>query len=254
MPDPKQTEFTSRPVAVVDDDPEIRELLKGYLERQSFDVTAYSNGDAFLADPDRDRFALVLLDVMMPGRDGIEVCREIRRASWQPIIMLTAMSSDIDRILGIEVGSDDYLTKPFNPRELLARMKAVLRRTALAAPQASASAAADQGQALHFGQFRLNTDRCQLTGADGAVVDLTAAEFDLLHALALSSGRAVTRGQLLQKTHGVLADADERSVDVLISRLRQKLENNPRAPEIIKTVRQVGYLFDLAVQKVGYDG
>lgn len=237
-------------VLVVDDDPEIRALLIEYLSQNGFDVTGAANADEM--DPLLESFSpdLMLLDIMMPGRDGISVCTGIRATSWLPIIMLTAKNTDIDRILGIEVGADDYMTKPFNPRELLARIKSVLRRSRAPQPKttvAPASTSLDQPGIYQFQGWALNTNTCVLSDPDGMEMELTAGEFDLLHALVLSSGRAVSRAQLLQLTHGVLGEAYERSVDVLISRLRTKLTKDPTDTPFIKTVRNVGYLFAVKV-------
>jgi two-component system OmpR family response regulator len=176
---------------------------------------------------------------MLPGEDGLSLCRRLRQDSPLPIIMLTARGEDVDRILGLEMGADDYLPKPFNPRELLARIKAVLRRQAVALT-ASAFAGA---KALLFGGWRLDPTLRELRNPHGARVALTSAEFDLLQVLCERPGRVLSRDSLLDLTQGRTAGSFERSIDVLISRIRRKIEADLQNPEIIKTVRSGGYLF-----------
>jgi two-component system OmpR family response regulator len=185
------------------------------------------------------RLDLIVLDLMLPGEDGLSICRRLRLSSHVPIIMLTAKGEDVDRIIGLEMGADDYLTKPFNPRELLARIKAVLRRAARSAFAASAADA----RVLAFLGWRIDRALRNLASPDGARVVVTGAEFDLLQAFCEWPGRILSRDQLLDLTQGRSAGSFERSIDVLVSRLRRKLESDPHNPEIIKTVRSGGYLF-----------
>jgi DNA-binding response OmpR family regulator len=225
----------SRPaVLVVEDDAKLAGLVAEYLGRHDFDVTVVGDGERGLAALRRGSFDLVLLDVMLPGADGFEVCRRIRATpdlAALPIIMLTARGEDVDRIVGLELGADDYLAKPFNPRELLARIRAVLRRGA-GAPGARAK--------LRTGGLVIDFDAREVT-IDGRRVVLTHHEFELLVALARAPGRVLSRDQLLDAVRGDESEAIDRSVDVHVSRLRAKIEASPRAPRYIKTVRGVGY-------------
>jgi two-component system OmpR family response regulator len=233
-----------RPVRIllVEDDAEIARLLGETLEESGFEphfARSATEMDVHLKQRDID---LVVLDVMLPGENGISICRRLRNASDLPIIMLTALSEDIDRILGLELGADDYVTKPFNSRELVARIRACLRR----APKAGASRGR-RTRAFRFAGWRLNATERQLYNVDGVRVTTTSAEFDLLFAFCEHPGQVLSRDQLLDLTHGGLAGPLERSIDVHISRIRQKIEPNPRDPNLIKTVRLGGYLFTPSV-------
>ncbi|MBX9929931.1 MAG: response regulator [Methylobacterium sp.] len=225
-------------ILVVEDDREISALVARYLRANECRVTLAGDGremDKRLAD---SRVDLVVLDLMLPGEDGLSLCRRIRMSSTVPILMLTAKAEEIDRIIGLEIGADDYLGKPFNPRELLARIRAILRRGT------AAEAAADDGvRRLGFSGWTLDVSLRQLLSPDEVRVAITGAEFDLLHALCLRPGRVLSRDQLLDLTQGRAAGPFERSIDVLISRIRQKIETDPRNPEIIRTIRSGGYLF-----------
>lgn len=228
---------------VVDDDREIRDLLTRYLTRHGYRVTAAKDGQEmrrYLADRNID---LVVLDLMMPGEDGLSLCRALRAEGGPPVVMLSAMGEDADRILGLEIGADDYLPKPFNPRELVARIKAVLRRSHAAAQPA----AAPTGM-IGFCGFRLDTAQRRLTDASGAEVALTAGEYELLLALVTRPRRVLSRDDLLEITRGRSAGPFDRSIDVQISRLRRKIEPDPADPTIIKTVRSGGYIFSPEVQ------
>lgn len=221
-------------VLVVEDDAKLAGLVAEYLGRHDLDVTVVGDGERGLAALRRGSFDLVLLDVMLPGADGFEVCRRIRATpdlAALPIIMLTARGDDVDRIVGLELGADDYLGKPFNPRELLARIRAVLRR--------GAGAPAGRPK-FRTGGLVIDFDTRETT-VDGRRVVLTHHEFELLVALARSPGRVLSRDQLLDAVRGDEGDAVDRSVDVHVSRLRAKIEPSPRAPRYIKTVRGVGY-------------
>jgi two-component system OmpR family response regulator len=226
-------------ILVVEDDRETRTLIARYLQANACNVSLAADGremDRCLAD---GRVDLVVLDVMLPGEDGLSLCRRIRASSQLPIIMLTARGEDLDRIVGLEMGADDYLPKPFNPRELLARINAVLRRQA-AALTASASSGATRLRFLGWSiDFRLR----ELRNPQGARVAITSAEFDLLQAFCERPGRVLSRDNLLDLTQGRAAGSFERSIDVLVSRLRRKLDMGEDAPAVIKTVRSGGYLF-----------
>jgi two-component system OmpR family response regulator len=188
----------------------------------------------------------MVLDVMLPGEDGLSLCRQIRGESRTSIIMLTAMGEEVDRILGLEMGADDYMPKPFSPRELLARVKAVLRRSGASVDDAQPASPAMLG----FEGWRLNVARRQLHSPDDLLVQLSAGEFDLLVAFAEHAQRVLTRDQLLDLTRGRLAGPFDRSVDVQVSRLRRKIEADPKEPSLIKTVRSGGYIFTPAVARL----
>ncbi len=219
-------------VLVIDDDPGLSGLLAEYLGSRGFRVDVAGDGPGGLERLRGGGVDLVVLDVMMPGMDGFEVLRELRRDAAIPVVMLTARGEDMDRIVGLELGADDYVTKPFNPRELLARIKAVLRRTAAAPDEEAAIAAAG---------IRVDPARREAS-VDGVVVDLTTTEFDILRVLVAAAGRVIPRERLMELARGEEWAAYERSVDVHISHLRRKLGDDPRQPTRIKTVRGVGYL------------
>lgn len=220
---------------VVDDEPSISDPLAEYLEANGYTVATAANVDEarrVLASFEPD---LVLLDVMMPGEDGLSLTRSIRAESTLPVILLTAKSEETDKIIGLEMGADDYVVKPFNPRELLARVKAVLRRAVTAPTEES-------GDVFEFSGFSLNISARTLSSPDGDDVTLTGGEFGLIHVLAERAGRVLSRDQLLDLTQGREAGVFDRSIDNQISRLRKKIEADPKAPTIIKTVRGGGYL------------
>jgi two-component system, OmpR family, response regulator len=222
-------------ILVVDDDPEIRKLLARYIESQGFRVLLAASCREL-----RDKLAsnavdLVVLDVMLPDGSGLEVCRDLRaERSNVPIILLTALKEDVDRIIGLEIGADDYLGKPFNPRELIARVRAVLRRRAAAAPEPGTS------KVYRFEGFTADPQTRQVTDPTGGEVELTGAEFDLLKTFLDRPGRVLSRDQLLDLTRGREGDVLDRSIDVLVSRLRRKLAEGG-APPLFKTVRNGGY-------------
>ena len=220
-------------VLLVEDDARLGAMVAEYLGQHELEVTVVPDGERGLAALRRARFDVVLLDVMLPGVDGLEVCRRIRAApEWSalPILMLTARGEDVDKIVGLELGADDYLAKPFNPRELLARIRAVLRRGVTPASGASFAA----------GGLVVDFDARELT-VSGRRVVLTHHEFELLAALARAAGRVLSREQLMDALGGAAHEAFDRSIDVHVSKLRAKLEKDPRAPRYIKTVRGVGY-------------
>lgn len=231
MPDPS--------ILVVDDDAEIRSLVQDFLERHHMSVdTAASASEArsLLARSTPD---LIVLDLMMPGEDGTTFCRSLRQTSDIPILMLSALSDDIDRILGLETGADDYLAKPFNPRELLARIRSILKRMQ---PSLSNSQPFGEKPIYVFDRFRLDPNSRSLE-SDGGSIDLTSGEFTLLLILLEHAPRILSRTQLLEYSRGISASAFDRSIDTHISRLRNKLEEDPKKPLFIKTVRNLGYAF-----------
>lgn len=222
-----------RRLLMIDDDDELVGMVREYLAPHGFEVDAVHRGDAGVDAVIETAPELVILDVMLPGIDGLEACRRIRAASAVPIVMLTARGDDTDRIVGLEIGADDYLAKPFNARELLARIRAVLRRSGAADP-------AGAGNVVRAGGLEI--DPASRTVRLGErVVELTTAEFDVLFALASSAGHVLSREQLLERVHGEGWAAYDRSIDVHISRIRHKIERDPRHPELLKTVRGVGY-------------
>lgn len=229
-------------VLVVEDDAEIARMLAELLADHGFAATVAGSGAVMDRALRGRRFDLILLDVMLPGEDGLSICRRLRAQSATPIIMVTSLGEDLDRILGLEIGADDYVTKPFNSRELIARVRALLRRAAYCGP------AEPEPAALGFHGWRIDALARQLLDPDGVEVSLTSAEFDLLLAFCRNPGRILTRAELLTLTHVGLAGPVERSIDVHISRVRQKIEPNPREPSLIKTVRMGGYVFAAQVE------
>ncbi len=230
-------------ILIVDDDPGLRELLADYLGRHGFAVSGVNDGRGLWAALERDSVDLVILDLMLPGDDGLVLCRTLRARSPIPIIMLTARGDDTDRIVGLEMGADDYLPKPFNPRELLARIKSILRR--------SRSAPADPGEArrFQFAGWTLDVDARQLVAPDGVVVALGASDYRLLRVFLDHPQRVLNRDQLLDWTQGREAAPFDRSIDVQVSRLRRRLRDDPREAILIKTVRNEGYILTAQVYR-----
>ncbi len=230
---------------IVDDDREIRDLLGRFLTRHGYRVTTARDGREMRKALADWRIDLIVLDLMLPGEDGLSLCRRLRADSSIPIIMLTAMGEETDRIVGLEMGADDYLPKPFNPRELLARIKSVLRRA-----DATPAAVSSPGRTiLRFAGWKLDLARRRLESAEGLVVDLSAGEFGLLVAFAEHPQRVLNRDQLLDLTRGRAAAPFDRSVDIQVSRLRRKIEPDPNKPDLIKTVRGGGYMFTPTVER-----
>lgn len=224
---------------VVDDDVRLRDLLRRYLTEQGFAVVTAESAPAMNKLWLRERYDLLVLDLMLPGEDGLSICRRLRGAGDQtPIIMLTAKGEDVDRIVGLEMGADDYLPKPFEPRELLARIRSVLRRSH-AMPS---NAPSDNVQQMKFSGWTLDLTARHLLNPDGIVIMLSGAEFRLLRVFLEHPNRVLNRDQLLNLTQGRDADPFDRSIDIQISRLRQKLGEDARLPQIIKTVRNGGYV------------
>jgi two-component system, OmpR family, response regulator len=232
-------------VLCIDDDVRLYELLAAYLEPNGVSLVHAADGPKGLAALGADVFDAVLLDVMMPGMDGLTVCRRIREQSRVPIIMLTARGDEADRVVGLELGADDYVPKPFNPRELLARIRAVLRRAG-DVPEHRADAAARN---LRFAGWTLEPARRRLLNPEGAEVALTGGEYDLLLALAGRANRVLTRDMLLDLLRGRQAAPFDRAIDVAISRLRRKLEDDGRNAQLIKTVRGGGYVLAATVER-----
>jgi len=221
-------------VLVVDDEVQIVRVLRGYLEKAGFVVLTAHDGEEALRIARQESPDLVVLDLMLPGMDGLDVCRALRKESNVPIIMLTARVEETDRIIGLELGADDYVTKPFSPREIVARARAVLRRTR------GAERTLDSEEVLEIGELRLDVARHSLR-AGQRVVELTPSEFEILRVMMRAPGRVFTRAQLLEAAQGVAYEGYERTIDTHIKNLRQKVEEEPRQPKYLHTVHGVGY-------------
>jgi two-component system, OmpR family, response regulator len=226
-------------ILVVDDDREIRDLISRFLKKNGYRVDTAANGREMRAALAAASIDMIVLDRVMPGEDGLDLCREIRQTSRVPIILLTLLGSDTDRIVGLEMGADDYVVKPFNPQELLARIKAVLRR----ANDVPVKSALQRARTLAFAGWSLDRVTRDLTSPDGVLISLTDGEFDLLLAFAEHPQLSLTRDQILDHTRGRGAAAFDRSVDMQVTRLRRKIEVDPEEPELIKTIRNKGYMF-----------
>ena len=231
-------------ILLIEDDKRLAEMVKNYLGAFGFAVTAVHSGSAGISLYRRESFDALILDLMLPDMDGLEVCRRIRADTQARILMLTARGDEQDRILGLEMGADDYLAKPFNPRELLARINAVLRRQAAAQTVSATNGAV----ALGFLGWRIDLRLRELRNPAGARVAMTSAEFDLLRTFCERPGRVLSRDSLLDLTQGRNAGSFERSIDVLVSRIRRKIEPDPQEPVMIKTVRSGGYMFTPTVE------
>ncbi|KAF0122716.1 MAG: winged helix family two component transcriptional regulator [Xanthobacteraceae bacterium] len=231
-------------VAIVDDEEHLREAVGEYLELQGFEVLSYRNAQVFREESVGKHIDVAILDIAMPGEDGLSLARFIRKSGSTGIIMATAAGRAIDRIVGLEIGADDYVVKPYELRELLARIKSVLRRVKAAPASATPHAvAAPEGRSLRFGSLTLDLDARRLVDGSNGPVELTAMEFDLLQALATRPNRVLSRGQLQEFAHGRSADESDRSIDIRVTRLRKKIEPDPEHPRFIKTVRGEGYVF-----------
>ncbi len=228
---------TGAHIAVVDDDPDVRDTVRDYLLRHDFAVSAVDGGAALRALMAERAVDLVLLDVNMPQEDGLTIARALRAAGPVGIILLTANSDGVDKIVGLEIGADDYVTKPFDPRELLARVRSVLRRIA------AREAPATLGRQVRIGRCLIDLDSRRLFTLGGDSVEVTAMEFDLLRAFCENPNRVLSRDQLLDLAHGRGMEPFDRSVDQRIARLRRKIEVDPRRPEAIRTMRGTGYMF-----------
>lgn len=246
--DPNPRVAHQRPhVCALDDDASVRALVYDYLTDNELRVTAVASSaelDALMA---RETIDLIVLDLRLQGEDGLQIARRLRETSLIPILMLTGRSDEADRVMGLELGADDYLTKPFSPRELLARIRALLRR---AQAQATVADTIAQVRAFRFGELELSVGRRRLKTADGKLIELTNGEFSLLAAFVSAPGRILSRDQLLDLSRLHNAEVYDRSIDVQILRLRRKIEPDPARPRFIKTQRGAGYVFDAAVQAV----
>ncbi len=231
-------------ILIVDDELEMRRLLSDYLEKNGYRVSTAGDGRAMRAALERSRVDLIVLDLMLPGEDGLTLCRDLRTKSGIPVIMLTARGEQTDRIVGLEMGADDYVAKPFSPRELLARIKAVLRRSR-ALPE---NLEPEQVGRFRFAGWELDTTTRYLTAPDGVVIPLSGAEYGLLRVFLEHPNRVLTRDQLIDFAFGRDAERSDRSVDSQVSRLRQRLRDDAKEPTIIKTVRAQGYVLAVAVE------
>jgi two-component system OmpR family response regulator len=232
-------------VLVVDDDPDIRELLEDYLTENALRVSVVASGKEMSQVLTDEAIDLVILDLRLAGEDGMAIVRTLRDSSAIPIVMLTGVRDEADRVMGLELGADDYLTKPFSPRELLARIRTVLRRTK---GSAVTQARERQVRAYRFADFELNLRTRRLKQLDGRVIDLTNGEFNLLAALLGAPQRILTRDQLLEASRVYDNEVYDRSIDVQVARLRRKIEVDPSHPQLVVTERGVGYTFNCAVE------
>ena len=232
-------------ILVVDDDPQIRRMLEEYLTDSGLRVTIAANGQQMSSALAEEAIDLVVLDLRLGGEDGMVIARSLRGQSAIPIVMLTGIKDEADRVMGLELGADDYLTKPFSPRELLARIRTVLRRTKSAALQ---QARQQEVRAYRFADFELNLRTRRLKRRDGPSIDLTNREFNLLAALAAAPQRILTRDQLLEASRVYDNEVYDRAIDVQVLRLRRKIEADPSQPQFILTERGVGYTFDCRVE------
>ena len=232
-------------IIVCDDEPDIRDMIGEYLGRQGFDVSLAEDGKALRSILEGNQADLVVLDINMPGEDGLSLARFLRERGSTGIVMLTASGDVVDRIIGLEMGADDYLAKPVDLRELLARIRAVMRRAGEnAGGDNGGSGGQESAASVRFGTCVLDLEAGRLFGEDGEEVPLTAMEFRLLKVFATHRGRVLNRDQLLEMAHDRNWDPFDRSIDIRISRLRKKIEADPKKPAIIRTVRGLGYIFD----------
>ncbi|MBL8702587.1 MAG: response regulator transcription factor [Alphaproteobacteria bacterium] len=239
QPLPQSGTPPDRHLLVVEDDGEMRHLIGRFLRENGFRVTPARDGRELWEALGREPIDLILLDIQLPGTSGLDLCKAVRAKHSTPIIMLTARGDEMDRVVGLELGADDYIPKPFSRSELLARIRAVLRRSSLRSDAASPV----QAQRLEFDGWILDISRRELRAPDGSEVDLSGAEFDLLLALAERSQRILTRDQILELSRHRIGDPSDRAVDVLVSRLRRKIEIDRSGSAMVKTVRGAGYMF-----------
>jgi DNA-binding response OmpR family regulator len=219
-------------ILLIEDDVRLAGMVRDYLSESDFDVTIAGTGSQGLALQKEHRFGAIILDLMLPDTDGLEVCRTLRATDSVPILMLTAKGDPMDRVVGLELGADDYLPKPFEPRELLARLRAILRR----------GKGEDREDIMRFGRLEIDT-RTMEARVDGRLCELTAHQFKLLEIMAKSPGRVLSRGYLMDQSKGENLEAYDRSIDVHISRIRAEVENDPKHPRRVLTVRGAGYVF-----------
>ena len=232
-------------ILIVDDDHEIRALLQRFFEKHDYEVGLAESANAMDARLAQRRYDLVILDVMLPGEDGLSLCRRLRATSNVSIIMVTGVTEATDKVVGLEMGADDYVTKPFDARELLARVRSVLRRRA----DAPGPAVENDRPVLCFDQWALDLTRRELRAADTTLIPLSGGEFDLLVVLAEHPQRVLSRDQLIDLARGPAHEAFDRSIDVQISRLRRKIEVDASDPQIIRTIRNGGYMFTAEVAR-----
>lgn len=236
-------------ILVVDDDPRVRSMLHIYLEEEGFKVTGAANGEAMRACMAECQVHLVILDLALPGEDGLSLARELRAASDVPIIIVTGKGDLIDRVTGLEVGADDYITKPFQLREVLARIRAVLRRTrAESHRDRQGTGSREQGDRVQFESWQMDFDKRELRAPDGTLVPLTSGEFNLIQAFTRNPNRVLNRDQLMDLVRGQDWTPFDRSIDTHVTRVRKKIERDPKNPTMIKTVRGVGYIFTPKVE------
>ncbi|MBS9717579.1 response regulator [Pseudohalocynthiibacter aestuariivivens] len=229
-------------VLVCDDERDVREMLQEYLQRRGFRVVTSGNAEELRDVLEKEKIDLILLDVNMPGEDGLTALRNLRSSNPVAVVMLTAAGEVVDRILGLEMGADDYLGKPVDLRELEARIKAVLRRKS--EPVVKTADSINTPKTAQFGKFTLDLEAAKLLDDDGSELPLTAMEFNLLKVFAENKRRVLNRDQILEQAHDRSWDPFDRSIDIRISRLRRKIEANPQKPLIIRTVRGIGYIYD----------
>ncbi len=232
-------------IVIVDDEPDIRETLEEYFSMKGYRTTTAENAQRMrdLLESSGEHIDLAIVDVSMPGEDGLSLTRHIRSTSELAVIMLTTLNESVDRIVGLEMGADDYVEKPVDLRELEARVRAVLRRVRRSAGTASSDPTKGDKNVIAMGLCQLDLDSRKLFGGDGAEIPITAMEFDLLNAFATHSDRVLTRDQLLELAHNRDWEPFDRSIDIRIARIRRKIEQDPAKPQIIKTVRGAGYIF-----------
>ncbi|PRD44026.1 DNA-binding response regulator [Phyllobacterium phragmitis] len=238
-----QSNTANAHILIVEDDSEIANLLALTIQDNGMIPTIAEDGRVMQSLLRNNSFDLIILDVMLPGEDGLSICRKIRSEKTTPIILLTALGEEIDRIVGLEVGADDYVTKPFSPREVVARVRSLLRRASYGLVTNTAQ------RKLRFDGWQIDPMRRQLHDPSNARIALTTTEFDLLLAFCRNPGRVITREELLSMTHSGLAGPIERSIDVHVSRLRQKIEIDPKEPALLRTVRLGGYMFTATVEE-----
>ncbi|WP_434778135.1 response regulator [Neisseria sp. Ec49-e6-T10] len=236
-------------ILIVDDDGEICRLLSDYLQKNGLKTSIAYNGKQMWQSLNNHHIDLIILDIMLPGEDGLTLCRTLRAKSAVPVIMLTARTEETDRIIGIEMGADDYLTKPFSARELLARIKSVLRRTRSLPPERYSTAMETASQ-LKFGQWVLDTTHRHLIAHDDVITPLSGTEYRLLRVFLAHPNHILNRDQLLDLTQGKEAGPLDRSIDVQVSRLRSRLADDPKEPTMIKTIRNEGYVLAVSVEKL----
>ena len=236
-------------ILIVDDDPQIGRLLSRYLQREGFQVQVSHSAAEMRSALKGFAADLLILDLGLPGDDGLTLTREIRKTSNIGIIILTGKDAPVDRVVGLELGADDYVTKPFDERELLARIRTVLRRTQRPVAETAAHPGTDRPPAVRFAEWRLDLGARELVSEGGESVELTTMEFELLSVLVSNPNRVMSRDQLLERCTGRSWDPYDRAIDTLIVKLRRKLESDPKHPQIIKTVRGAGYIFTPSVQR-----